>query len=156
LAQPVGAIVGRQLAALQSRALQTVVFISDQPHAELYTSGLHAAGFLIWPVRSIQMCIEGLRRLSPDAVIVHLAHDDQRDWDECRMLVDAASPAPVMILTTRLRPDQRNVRTAFEIGCAAFVAEPCLPAELAQVAQRTIAGERRVEWPFARTQHPPG
>src|SRR5262249_42313351 len=101
-------------------------------------------------VSSVSRAADRLRRLPVDAVILHLERDDDGAWRDCGILVEAAKPAPVGLITSWVRPDAANGRRCMSSGCAAFVAEPCVPSDLVAIVQRVLTGERQLEWPFTR------
>jgi hypothetical protein len=84
----------------------------------------------------VSRAAERPRRLPADAVILHLERDDEGVWRECGLLVEVAKPAPVVLITSWVRPDAANVRRCMSIDCAAFVAEPCIPSDLVAIVQR--------------------
>lgn len=131
--------------------MKTTLFVSgDADHRELYVPALRHAGYGATVINGIVRAAERLRRLPADAVILHLERDDDSAWQDCRVLIEAAKQAPVVMITSWVRPDAANVRRSMAVGCAAFVAEPCVPTDLVLVLQRVLAGERSLEWPFSR------
>lgn len=69
------------------------------------------------------------------------------DWLECDTVVRTAKQhqLPVVALTRWASLDGRFRRRAFDLGCAAFVREPCDTDVLVAVSDRVTAGERHIE-----------
>jgi CheY-like chemotaxis protein len=131
--------------------MKSALFVSADPdHRDLYVPVLRRAGYRVSVVSDVSHAADRLRRLPADAVIMHLERDDERAWKECGLLVETARPAPVVLITSWVRPDAANVRRCMSIDCAAFVAEPCVPSDLVAIVQRVLTGERQLEWPFTR------
>jgi len=130
--------------------VNVLIVSADADYRDIYTLGLRHAGF---GTRSAERCDhvpDIVRTFRVDAITLHMDRDTEAAWTECRSLIEIAHPAPVVLLTSWIFPDARNARMAFEIGCAAFVMEPCVPGDLADVIERVVAGERNVEWPVTR------
>jgi DNA-binding NtrC family response regulator len=113
---------------------------------EIYTFGLRKAGLWAEAVEGCDEAAAVFKRLRIDVLMFHLGHDE-RGWTHCAFLLNLAGPAPVILLTGWIYPDGRTARKAFDLGCAAFVIEPCVPDDLAAIIERVVAGERGIEWP---------
>jgi DNA-binding NtrC family response regulator len=112
---------------------------------DIYTFGLRHEGLWAEAIESPSEAEAVLRRMRPDAITFHLGHDES-GWTDCAFLLKMAQPAPVILLTGWVHPDGRTARKAFELGCAAFVIEPCVPDDLASIIERVITGERGINW----------
>ncbi len=124
---------------------RVVMFVSRHAgYRELYTNALGTFGLLsVWTPG-----IEGGRSLLAQYRVAALVFDpsSQDEWHQCRQLVVAAHPSPVLAMGS---PDghANQAEEAFEAGCAGFIAGPCPPASLAAILKRAINGERRIVWP---------
>jgi DNA-binding NarL/FixJ family response regulator len=79
------------------------------------------------------------------AIVVHVSAADE--VAQPAEFVSALSPSPVIVLGSAGWRSSTHIERAFEAGCAAVVTEPCAPATIAAVVNRSIAGERRILWP---------
>jgi DNA-binding NtrC family response regulator len=113
---------------------------------EIYTFGLRHAGLWTEAVEGCDEAAVAIGRLRIDVLMFHLGHDES-GWTHCAFLLNLARPAPVILLTGWIYPGGRTARKAFDLGCAAFVIEPCVPDDLAAIIERVVAGERGIEWP---------
>jgi len=120
---------------------------SNADFREIYTFGLRRVGLQAEAVDACDEAAAVLERLRFDVLVFHLGHDES-GWTHCAFLLNLAGPAPVILLTGWIHPDGRTARKAFDLGCAAFVIEPCLPDDLAAIIERVVAGERGIEWPL--------
>jgi len=123
-----------------------VWFVSDPSlERDVYVAELQSAGFETEAVVSIE---EVARRLEgeaePDLLFLDLLPVPDEAWTLIAR-VRAASPLPIIIFTTLVRPDRANRNRARQLGCAAFVAKPCSPSLLVSVARQVCQGARGLE-----------
>ena len=121
---------------------------ADEDDQAIYFTGLGLEGFSVMCGAFGAGLTAAARRLLPDIVVAVLQRGDDLDWDRVEALdSDAATRhIPVIIVTSAVRPDRANRRTAWRLrNCAAFVAKPCDHRRLAAVLRRVVAGERQIE-----------
>ena len=131
--------------------MRRVLFVSpDADYREIYSTGLAHAGFLVAVLEQLGAAGSAVQAADIDCGVLHLDWDDEAGWAACRAFVERCAPKPVVLLTSWIHTDARNVRKAFELGCAAFVVVPCPANDLADIIGKVISGERNVEWPVKR------
>jgi DNA-binding response OmpR family regulator len=67
------------------------------------------------------------------------------EWEACRTLAQSDGMPPVVVVTGWIAADGRFRQSAFDAGCAAFLAKPCDPRTLVDVVSRVQEGERHLE-----------
>jgi DNA-binding response OmpR family regulator len=84
-----------------------------------------------------------IREAQPEAVVLDLKLGDQRVWSHLEAIRCGSDlDVPGILLTGSVRPDRANRLRARDIGCAAFVAKPCIPDHLAPILRAVISGDR--------------
>ncbi|MEO7270902.1 MAG: hypothetical protein ABIX28_23550 [Vicinamibacterales bacterium] len=121
---------------------------ASEDDQELYAAGLSQCGF-----RTV--CVEprGVRAsisaVAPAVIVLHLGLPENVGWRICETLLrdPVCAPIPLIVLTAAIRPDGRNRSKARGFrNCAAFVAKPCDPQNLARVIRIGLSGDRGVEF----------
>ena len=123
-----------------------VWFIADPGfERDAYVSALRSSGLETEGVGSVE---EADGRLaagqSADLLILDLLPAPEKAWELLARLRSGRFPAN-MIFTTLVRPDRANRDRARELGCAAFVAKPCAPPHVANIARQLCQGARGLE-----------
>jgi hypothetical protein len=123
-----------------------VMFISGEPtHRKLYVDALQRLNVLpVW-VDTVRDAPRLLAQFRVAAIVVHVSAADE--VSQSAKFVSALSPSPVILLGSPGWRSSTHIELAFEAGCAAVVTEPCTPSIIAAVVKRSIAGERRIQWP---------
>ena len=125
---------------------RSILFIcADTDTREMYGAGLRQVGILPVFVDSVSRALAFYRQVAVPLTVLHLEPDTPAAWDECSQLISA--DVPVVVLTAHVRSEGRTRRLAAAGGCAAFIAEPCAPSELADIVRRVAEGERGIAWP---------
>ena len=124
--------------------VRPVLLLTDHPDdGGMYVTGLEKHGFRVEVADVFQDMATAIRDARPEAVVLDMRLGDQQLWSRletirCGALLDV----PGILLTGSIRPDRANRVRAREIGCAAFVAKPCLPDHLAPILHAVISGDR--------------
>lgn len=113
----------------------------------MYRIGLNADGIAVTTAGSAEdgMFIAGIRQF--DAIVLTVVERGNEQWRECAQLRAhrSTSSLPLVLVSASVREDGATRARARRLGCAAFVAKPCLPEQLAAVVRRVVAGESRIE-----------
>lgn len=125
-----------------------IMFITDHDDdLVLYRVGLQAEGIAVATAMTVDeaIFIAGIRHF--DAIVLVVVAPNGDGWKPCQVLRahPATSALPLVVLSASVRSDRINRDRARQLGCAAFVAKPCTPPELASVLRRVVAGERDIE-----------
>jgi DNA-binding NarL/FixJ family response regulator len=80
-----------------------------------------------------------------DAVTFHLECDNSEQWETYRLIAELFPSKPLIILANWMDTGGRSARRAFEMGCAAFVIEPCTPRAIAEIIQGVVSEGRQLE-----------
>lgn len=121
-----------------------VLLVTDnRDERELYEYGLPDCGFRVVSAGALEEIPDAVDRLRPDALVLTLKLGDDRTWAALEALqCGGALKVPGILLTGSIRADAGNRLRARANGCAAFVAKPCTPEELAAIVRAVVAGAR--------------
>ena len=112
---------------------------------DVYVATLRSAGFDVDIFSSAAEARGQLRIESrPNVLILDLLPEPEHAW----LLVQKAyaeNGISVIIFTALVRPDRANRILARQLGCAAFVAKPCSPLRVLEVAHHVRQGAPYVE-----------
>lgn len=124
--------------------VRPVLLLSDHPDdGQMYVTGLAKHGFRVELAEEIEDMATAIRDARPEAVVLDLKLGDQRLWSHLEAIrCGAKLDVPGILLTGSVRPDRANRLRARDIGCAAFVAKPCIPDHLAPILRAVISGHR--------------
>jgi DNA-binding response OmpR family regulator len=124
--------------------VRPVLLLTDHPDdGVMYVTGLAKHGFRVELADLLDDMADAIRATRPDAIVLDMKLGDPRTWSRletirCGALLDV----PGILLTGSIRPDGANRVRARDIGCAAFVAKPCIPDHLAPILHAVISGDR--------------
>jgi DNA-binding response OmpR family regulator len=124
--------------------VRPVLLLTDHPDdGEMYVTGLASHGFRVNVADDFEDMATAIRRAEAEAVVLDMKLGDPQLWSRleairCGGLLDV----PGILLTGSIRADRANRIRARDIGCAAFVAKPCLPDHLAPILHAVISGDR--------------
>ena len=124
--------------------VRPVLLLTDHPDdGQMYVTGLAKHGFRVELADEFEDIGTAIRSAEPAAVVLDMKLGDQRLWSRleairCGDLLNV----PGILLTASIRPDRANRLRARDIGCAAFVAKPCIPDHLAPILRAVLSGDR--------------
>lgn len=124
--------------------VRPVLLLTDHPDdGVMYVTGLAKHGFRVELADTFGDMAAAIRTTRPEAVVLDMKLGDPHTWSRletirCGSLLDV----PGILLTASIRPDRANRERARDIGCAAFVAKPCIPDHLAPILDAVISGDR--------------
>jgi CheY-like chemotaxis protein len=81
----------------------------------------------------------------PDIIVMELLPEPGMAWAFIEQQCADGSGAPLVVLTSLIRPDRLNRLRARALGCAAFVAKPCSLVQLVDVVSQVHRGGRGLE-----------
>ncbi|GAA1467579.1 response regulator transcription factor [Microbacterium thalassium] len=127
---PAGDLAGRSVLVVED----------DDTVAEVATTYLRAAGFLVDRAADGREALERVAELSPDLVVLDLMLPDVDGIETCRRIREQRD-TPVLMLTARTSADDRI--SGLEAGADDYVTKPFSPRELVlrvqSVLRRTLA-----------------
>ena len=110
---------------------------------EIYGIGLTLYGFCVVTIEDVRGVRPAIEEFQPRVVVFSLELDDPAAWRGLEDLqCGRVLGVPGVVLTASVRPDGANRLRASANGCAAFVAKPCSPDELACVLRAVLSGAR--------------
>ena len=123
---------------LTARPLVLIVDGHDDTRA-LYSLALTGMGFDVLASRDSDDAYGRASAVHPDIIVTELMLSAGDGWDLLgRLKSDARTrDIPVAVLTGQCAPSHRE--RASRDGCAAFLAKPCLPDELAMEIHHVLA-----------------
>ena len=124
--------------------VRPVLLLTDHPDdGEMYVTGLARHGFRVKLADEFEDLATTIRCAEPDAVVLDMKLGDQHLWSRLEAIrCGDHLNVPGILLTGSIRADRANRIRARDIGCAAFVAKPCIPDHLAPILDAVISGER--------------
>lgn len=124
--------------------VRPVLLLTDHPDdGGMYVTGLAKHGFRVDLADVFDDMAGAIRDAQPDAVVLDMKLGDQQLWSRLETIrCGGLFNVPGILLTGSIRPDRANRIRARDIGCAAFVAKPCIPDHLAPILRAVIAGDR--------------
>jgi CheY-like chemotaxis protein len=126
---------------LQTEPASPLVLVVDdfQDNREMYAEYLLYSGFRVIEARNGQEAIEQAFSRHPDVIVMDLSLPVMDGWEATRRLkADGRTKAiPVIALTGHAL--HGHSKGAFDAGCDAFVAKPCLPDQLVVEIRRMLA-----------------
>ena len=131
---------------------RTLLVVDDQPiHRQLQAGLLIPLGFVVREAASGRECLDVVRDVQPDAVLLDLTMDDLSGWETARLLRARYTSAelPIVIVSADLFENQPDQLAAAD--CQAFVAKPVLESELLDALARLL----QLEW-VSSVYRPPG
>jgi two-component system, cell cycle response regulator DivK len=125
----------------QTQAASPLVLVVDdfQDNREMYAEYLLFSGFRVIEAKNGQEAIEQAFAQQPDVIIMDLSLPVMDGWEATRQLKadDRTRTIPVIALTGHAL--HGHSKGAFDAGCDAFVAKPCLPDQLVMEIRRMLA-----------------
>jgi DNA-binding response OmpR family regulator len=125
---------------------RVLVVTPDVDAGDLYSLWLAAAGVrgITWvpDVGAARRLLQ--RQCAFDAVIIDVVPPVL--WADCRTLAQASPATPVIVITGWVAADKRYRITAFDAGCAAFLAKPSTQELVAEALHRVRQGERGIAY----------
>jgi CheY-like chemotaxis protein len=116
------------------------------PDRDLYVWALRKSGLEITVEDSAATASGRLSSgTSPDLVLIELLPDPGAAWTLIEQQRARAGDAPIIVLTSLIRPDRAHRDRAKALQCAAFVAKPCSLSLLVDVVSRVRKGTRGLE-----------
>ncbi len=130
---------------------RTLLVVDDQPIQRQMIAGLLAPlGFAIREAASARECLESVREVRPDAILLDVSMDDLDGWQAARMVRESGfTDLPIVMVSADLfenRPE--NLASA---QAQAFVAKPVIESELLDALGRHL----EIEWITDLTVEPP-
>jgi two-component system, cell cycle response regulator DivK len=126
---------------LQNEATSPLVLVVDdfQDNREMYAEYLLYSGFRVIEAKNGQEAIDQAFAKRPDVIIMDLSLPVIDGWEATRQLKadDRTKAIPVIALTGHAL--HGHSKGAFDAGCDAFVAKPCLPDQLVVEIRRMLA-----------------
>lgn len=113
---------------------------------DLYVEALQAAGLRTEIADEASAVLEGFAAWNPPtALVIELVPQPADAWMLIERVRQLHAHVPVVIVTSKIRPDGANRRRARTVGCAAFIGKPCSVETLVDVVERVRRGERGLE-----------
>lgn len=129
-------------ANVDTRLVTPLVLLVDDyaDTRELYRLVLEGRGFRVVEAVNGAEAIEHARTLGPALVVMDLAMPVMDGWAAARWLKAAPETAGIPIVALTAHASERDRLSALAAGCDAFVAKPCLPAQLVAHVERLLSG----------------
>ena len=99
---------------------------------------LGEGGLAVECVASAADCLQVLRRVTPDAVVVERQLPDSDEWELVRVLKSVAATRAAPIIAVTADDARRHVERAFVVGCEAFLVRPFEPEVLLLQLRRLL------------------
>jgi two-component system, cell cycle response regulator DivK len=126
---------------VQTQPASPLVLVVDdfQDNREMYAEYLLFSGFRVIEAKNGQEAIDQAFAQQPDVIIMDLSLPVMDGWEATRQLKadDRTRTIPVIALTGHAL--HGHSKGAFDAGCDAFVAKPCLPDQLVMEIRRMLA-----------------
>jgi CheY-like chemotaxis protein len=122
----------------------TVLLVTDSDEErDLYSSSLPMYGFRVSCVDAVEDVRHSVEAVQPDVLVLNIRLGAESTWEVLEQIqCGGALNVPGVLVTGSIRPDAANRLRARANGCAAFVATPCTPVDLAAILRSVLAGER--------------
>ena len=97
---------------------------------EMYREYLTFCGFDVATARNGVEAIEQASGIRPDVILMDLSLPIMDGWEAIRRLKSSPDTSSLRIIALSAHPLSSASRVGSEPGCDAFIAKPCLPADL--------------------------
>lgn len=126
-----------QMPALRPGARPIVLLVDDDADTlDMYAVGLAGEGFRPVTTRDVTSVALQVDALNPTVIVTDVHFRDGSGWAVVELLKRSQPPTPVVVLTSSSTP--AIAARAQELGCAAVVAKPCLPDDLADILRTVL------------------
>jgi two-component system, cell cycle response regulator DivK len=124
----------------RSRVKPPLVLVVDdfRDAREMYAEVLELAGFRVEQAENGLDAVTKAKRLLPAVVIMDLSLPVMDGWEATRQIKANKSTRAVKVIAISAHSLEMHVRRAREVGCAEFIAKPCLPDDLIDAVRRQI------------------
>jgi CheY-like chemotaxis protein len=126
---------------LQTEAPSPLVLVVDdfQDNREMYAEFLLYSGFRVIEARNGQEAIEQAFEKLPDVIIMDLSLPVMDGWEATRRLKADGRTKTIPVIALTGHALHGHSKGAFDAGCDAFVAKPCLPDQLVVEIRKMLA-----------------
>ena len=130
---PVSGYVGKRL---------TLLAVDDQPdQRQMLAALLNPLGFIMHEAASGSECLESLKDIRPDAILLDLTMDEMDGWQTAKAIRELGfTDIPIILVSANLYDNHPEKIQAAH--CQAFVGKPVLESELVGVLGRFLG----IEW----------
>jgi two-component system cell cycle response regulator DivK len=117
-----------------------ILIVDDfQDNREMYTQYLGFVGYRVAEAVDGQDALTKCAALLPDLVVMDLSLPGLDGWEATRRLKKDPLTARIPVIALTGHALAGHAEGAREAGCDAFVAKPCLPADLEKEIRRVLA-----------------
>jgi CheY-like chemotaxis protein len=124
----------------RSRAKPPLVLVVDdfRDAREMYAEVLELAGFRVEQAENGIDAVAKAKRLLPAVVVMDLSLPVMDGWEATRQIKAHKLTRGVKVVAISAHSLDVHVRRAREVGCAEFIAKPCLPDDLVAAVRRQL------------------
>jgi len=129
-----------QTAHQESSGKRPLVLVVDdfEDNRAMYAEYLSYSGFDVEQASNGEEALELAHRLDPDVVVMDLSLPVMDGWEATRRLKADASTRHIPVIALTGHALAGHSRGARDAGCDAFLAKPCLPADLVAKVEELI------------------
>jgi CheY-like chemotaxis protein len=126
---------------VQAQTPSPLVLVVDdfQDNREMYAEFLLYSGFRVIEARNGQEAIEQAFAKQPDVIIMDLSLPVMDGWEATRRLKADGRTKSIPVIALTGHALHGHSKGAFDAGCDAFVAKPCLPDQLVVEIRKMLA-----------------
>jgi CheY-like chemotaxis protein len=124
----------------RSRAKPALVLVVDdfRDAREMYAEVLELAGYRVEQAENGAEAVVKAKRLLPSVIIMDLSLPVVDGWEATRQIKAHKHTRSVKVVAISAHSLDAHIRRAREVGCAEFIAKPCLPDDLVAAVRRQL------------------
>lgn len=121
----------------------TVLAVEDDPITlKIITAMLENAGYQSHSAADGRQCLDMVRTVCPDAILMDIVMPVMDGMEVCRQLKEDETLAQIPIIFVTSSADDQTLQAAFDAGCSDFVRKPISRVELLARVQSVLAQRR--------------
>jgi two-component system cell cycle response regulator DivK len=118
-----------------------VLVVDDYPDArQMYREYLDVCGFDVVEAANGVEAVQQALNAAPDIILMDLAMPVMDGWEATRRLKSDHRTAGIPVVALTGHAFAANAERAKDAGCDAFLAKPCLPADLVREIRHILDG----------------
>lgn len=114
----------------------------DRVIQELLQVNLELEGFDVAVAGNGQEALDRVAEVNPDLIILDIMMPKLDGWGTCTALKSDPKTSGIPVIFLSARAQELDQKRGFDLGVAAYVTKPFDPADLVEIVERVLAGER--------------